>query len=175
LTLWKFFKKRTQQLFIVTHDQKDAFAISDRVVVMDKGVIQQIASPREMYRCPKNCFVAKFVGKTNILTGTLASDLKHVFTHIGKVCLPEVTKEILHDVTLSIRPEGCRLVEHGKYCGEVEKVTYGGEYQELQVKLKTEDDQYGSMILYAPIDQDIEIGRIVTFDIAPELVAVVEH
>jgi iron(III) transport system ATP-binding protein len=168
-------RKSGTTAIIVTHDQKDAFAVSDRVVVMKDGVIQQVAAPREMYRCPRNCFVAQFVGKTNLLTGSLASDMKHVFTHIGKVCLPAKTKDLLEEVTLSIRPEGCKLVEKGRYFGQVEKVTYGGEYQELEVKCKTETDQYTSMIIHAPIDQDIEVGKIVSFDIAPELVALVEQ
>lgn len=168
-------RKANTTAIIVTHDQKDAFAVSDQVVVMNEGVIQQIATPREMYRCPKNCFVAQFVGKTNLLKGNVASDLKHVFTHIGKVCLPEKTKELLENVTLSIRPEGCRLVEQGRYCGEIEKVTYGGEYQELQLKLKTESAGFESMIIYAPVEQDMHVGKVVSFDIAPELVALVEQ
>ncbi|EGL81684.1 ABC transporter related protein [Caldalkalibacillus thermarum TA2.A1] len=168
-------RKTNTTAIIVTHDQKDAFAVSDRVVVMNEGVIQQVAAPREMYRCPKNCFVAQFLGKTNLISGTLADDLKHVYTHIGKVCLPEKTKAWLETVTLSIRPEGCRLVDGGRYCGQVENVIYSGEYQELEVKVKTDDGRYESMILYAPVEQEIEVGQIVSFDIAPELVAVVEQ
>ncbi|CAM3922253.1 ABC transporter ATP-binding protein [Alkalicoccus chagannorensis] len=160
---------------IVTHDQKDAFAVSDRVVVMNEGVIQQIAAPKEMYRCPKNCFVAQFVGKTNLLTGQMDHDLKSIHTHIGKVSLPEESKQQLEKVTLSIRPEGCMLSEQGDYCGRVERVTYGGEYQELHVKLN--DDSaltQAPMVIYAPVEQDVEIGTIVSFDIKPELVALVE-
>src|SRR5690554_5472507 len=50
-------RKANTTAIIVTHDQKDAFAVSDRVVVMNEGIIHQVAAPREMYRCPKNCFV----------------------------------------------------------------------------------------------------------------------
>lgn len=168
-------RKTATTAIIVTHDQKDAFAVSDRVVVMRDGVIQQIASPREMYRCPRNCFVAQFVGKTNLISGSLTEDMKHVITDIGKVCLPEKTKELLDQVTLSIRPEGCKLVDTGRYFGQVEKVIYGGEYQELEVRCHTNQHGFENMIIYAPIDQDIEIGKVVSFDIAPELVAVVEQ
>lgn len=118
-------RKADKTAIIVTHDQKDAFAVSDRVVVMNEGIIQQIASPREMYRCPKNCFVAQFVGKTNLLTGTLCSDMKHVDTYIGRVSLPEQSQFPVEDVRISIRPEGCRLAENGMYSGRVERVTYG--------------------------------------------------
>ncbi|SDO32405.1 ABC transporter ATP-binding protein [Alkalicoccus daliensis] len=160
---------------IVTHDQKDAFAVSDRVVVMNEGVIQQIAAPKEMYRCPKNCFVAQFVGKTNILTGKMDNDLRNIHTHIGKVMLPEESKERLESVTLSIRPEGCMLSEKGAFCGVVDRVTYGGEYQELHVRLHNEPGlSKAPMMIYAPVEQDVEIGSIVSFDIKPELVALVE-
>ncbi|PSL42451.1 iron(III) transport system ATP-binding protein [Salsuginibacillus halophilus] len=159
---------------IVTHDQKDAFAVSDRVVVMNEGEVQQIAAPKEMYRCPKNCFVAQFVGKTNLLDGEMCPDLKHVNTHIGKVSLPEQTSEIIEDVKVSIRPEGCRLAEQGMYSGHVEYVTYGGEFQELSVRLNNSGAEAEPMIIYAPIEQDVEVGAVVSFDITPELVALVD-
>ncbi|WP_018924793.1 ABC transporter ATP-binding protein [Salsuginibacillus kocurii] len=159
---------------IVTHDQKDAFAVSDRVVVMNEGVIQQVAAPKEMYKCPKNCFVAQFVGKTNLLSGTMCSDLKHVNTHIGKICLPERKDKMIEDVKVSIRPEGCMLADEGRYSGNVEHVTYSGEYQELAVRLKGAEMTNEPMIIYAPIEQDVEVGAVVSFDIKPELVALVD-
>lgn len=157
---------------IVTHDQKDAFAVSDRIVVMNEGKVQQIASPKEMYRCPKNCFVAQFVGKTNLMAGTMCQDLKHVDTHIGKVCLGSHSEEMIENVKISIRPEGCRLSEEGRYNGVVETVTYGGEFQELTVRLKGSTEE--AMSIYAPVETDIEPGSVVSFDITPELVALVE-
>lgn len=167
-------RKANTTAIIVTHDQKDAFAVSDRVVVMNQGIIQQIASPREMYRCPKNCFVAQFVGKTNLLTGTLCPDLKHVDTYIGRVSLPSQSEKILDDVRISIRPEGCRLVENGMYSGFVERVTYGGEYQEVEIRLGDQLESAQPMVVYAPIEQEIELGSVISFDITPELVALVE-
>ncbi|TWI54047.1 ABC transporter ATP-binding protein [Halalkalibacter nanhaiisediminis] len=167
-------RKANTTAIIVTHDQKDAFAVSDRVVVMNQGVIQQIATPRDMYRCPKNCFVAQFVGKTNLLTGTLCSDLKHVDTYIGRVSLPTQSEKIIEDVRVSIRPEGCRLAENGRYSGKVERVTYSGEYQEVEVRLGERDLSSEPMVVYAPVEQEIEIGAVISFDIKPELVALVE-
>ncbi|MFN7252726.1 MAG: ABC transporter ATP-binding protein [Anaerobacillus sp.] len=169
-------RKANTTAIIVTHDQKDAFAVSDRVVVMKDGIIQQVASPRDMYRCPKNCFVAQFVGKTNLLTGRLEKDLKHVATTIGTVCLPHYqTKEMCETVKLSIRPEGCQIVAEGdgNYNGKVERVTYSGEYQELYVNLQS-DPSSEPMVIYAPIDQDIQIGSTISFNIKTDLVCVVE-
>ncbi|OLO26269.1 ABC transporter ATP-binding protein [Alkalihalophilus pseudofirmus] len=167
-------RKANATAIIVTHDQKDAFAVSDRVVVMNEGIIQQIAAPKEMYRCPANCFVAQFVGKTNLISGTLCPDLKHVETHIGRVCLPQATDKVLENVMVSIRPEGCRLAEKGRYAGLVERVTYSGEYQEVHVRLQSDQVSNEPMVIYAPIEQDIEIGSVVSFDITPELVALVD-
>ncbi|WP_216831452.1 ABC transporter ATP-binding protein [Alkalihalobacterium elongatum] len=167
-------RKAKATAIIVTHDQKDAFAVSDRVVVMNEGIIQQIAAPKEMYRCPKNCFVAQFVGKTNLISGTLCPDLKHVETHIGRVCLPQQSDKSIDNVMVSIRPEGCRLAEEGRYAGMVERVTYSGEYQEVHVRLQSDQATNEPMVIYAPIEQDIEIGSVVTFDITPELVALVD-
>jgi iron(III) transport system ATP-binding protein len=168
-------RKANTTAIMVTHDQKDAFAVSDRVVVMNEGLIQQIAAPKEMYRCPKNCFVAQFVGKTNLLTGTMDTDLKNIHTHIGKVSLPTEWQERLDTVKLSIRPEGCLLSDEGAYCGRVERVTYGGEYQELHVRLHNKPElSQEPMLIYAPVEKDVEIGSIVSFDIKSELVALVE-
>ncbi|MFA9456376.1 ABC transporter ATP-binding protein [Halalkalibacter sp. AB-rgal2] len=166
-------RKANTTAVIVTHDQKDAFAVSDRVVVMNEGVIQQIATPRDMYRCPKNCFVAQFVGKTNLLVGTLCPDLKHVDTYIGRVTLPKQSEELMENVRVSIRPEGCQLAENGGYSGRVERVTYSGEYQEVEVLLG-DNEQVQPIVVYAPIEQEIEVGQVVAFDIKTELVALVE-
>ncbi|RXJ01945.1 ABC transporter ATP-binding protein [Anaerobacillus alkaliphilus] len=168
-------RKANTTAIIVTHDQKDAFAVSDRVVVMKDGVIQQVASPREMYRCPKNCFVAQFVGKTNLLTGELDKDLKHVRTSIGKVCLPVALNEISDNIKVSIRPEGCQIVAAGagNYSGHVERVTYSGEYQELYVNFQ-QNKTSEPMVIYAPIEENIEVGSVVSFNIKTDLVCVVE-
>ncbi|MCZ0702284.1 iron(III) transport system ATP-binding protein [Natronobacillus azotifigens] len=166
-------RKANATAIIVTHDQKDAFTVSDRVVVMNEGVIQQIAAPKEIYRCPVNCFVAQFVGKTNLISGTLCPDLKHVETHFGRVCVPQQTNQESENVVVSIRPEGCRLAEYGRYAGIVEQATYSGEYQELHVRLQSDHTPNQPMVIYAPIEQDIEIGSAVTFNITPELVALV--
>lgn len=169
-------KKANTTAIIVTHDQKDAFAVSDRVVVMNEGVIQQVAHPRDVYRCPTNCFVAQFVGKTNLLQGKVAADLKHIDTEIGRVCLAEKTEQMTDDVTISIRPEGCKLGENGegRYKGKVARVVYSGEYQELFVQLTENNATDQLMLIYAPVEKNVEIGSEITFDITPELVALVD-
>ena len=71
--------KRIQQatgitFVFVTHDQEEALSMSDTVVVMDKGVIQQIGSPQDIYNEPRNAFVADFIGESNILDGIMVDD-----------------------------------------------------------------------------------------------------
>ncbi|KYG28283.1 ABC transporter ATP-binding protein [Alkalihalobacillus trypoxylicola] len=167
-------RKSGTTAIIVTHDQKDAFAVSDQVVVMKDGIIQQIASPKEMYRCPANCFVAQFVGKTNLLEGKVCADMAHVQTRIGMVSLSSKSSELIENVRLSIRPEGCLIGDNGHYSGHVQKVTYSGEYQELEVILGHDHSTSETMLVYAPVEQDVHVGAKVSFDIKPESVALVE-
>ena len=69
--------KRTGITFVlVTHDQEEALSMSDRVVVMDKGRIQQIGTPQDIYNEPKNAFVADFIGESNIVEGTMIDDYR---------------------------------------------------------------------------------------------------
>ncbi|GAK12086.1 ABC transporter ATP-binding protein [Geomicrobium sp. JCM 19039] len=163
----------------VTHDQKDAFAISDRVIVMNEGIIQQIDHPREMYKRPCNQFVASFVGKTNIVHGELETDLKHVSTSFGKVCLANRQQAHMNDlIQLSIRPESCKVNDSGRYTGVVREVLYAGEYQEVLLCLNCSPehcltDNQETMLIRVPLENDIEIGHTIAFDIEPELVAVI--
>ncbi len=71
----KKIQQQTGITFIfVTHDQEEALSMSDTVVVMDKGEIQQIGSPQDIYNEPKNAFVADFIGESNILDGVMVDD-----------------------------------------------------------------------------------------------------
>jgi spermidine/putrescine transport system ATP-binding protein len=76
----------------VTHSQSEAFAMADRVVIMSKGEIAQIGTARDIYRAPANRFVAEFVGRNNILSGTVTSD--------GKIETPAGTFAIAHKAKL---------------------------------------------------------------------------
>ncbi|GHC80625.1 ABC transporter ATP-binding protein [Limoniibacter endophyticus] len=80
-------QKRTGVTFIyITHDQSEALAMSDRVAVMSKGVLQQVASPRDLYANPKTHFVAEFVGETNAIDGTVSAvtgGIAQIETNVG--------------------------------------------------------------------------------------------
>ncbi|GEN56283.1 iron(III) ABC transporter ATP-binding protein [Halolactibacillus alkaliphilus] len=168
-------RKANTTAILVSHDQKDAFVVSDRVVVMNQGVIQQIATPKDMYRCPRNCFVAQFIGKTNLLQGTLEADQKHVLTPIGRICLPEKTDQAMTDVHLSVRPEACVINKQGegRYHGMIDRVMYSGEYQEVFLHLDG-DHTREPIVLYVSIDEDVQVGSRLSFDIRSEMVTLVE-
>jgi len=111
----------------VTHDQKEALSIADRMAVLDNGRILQVGSPREIYRRPIDCVVADFIGETNFINGTIVSvsGVKAVVeTSLGRFI--GVLTRIDHalpkgkNVTLSIRPESLHL--NGEVVGEENRI-----------------------------------------------------
>ena len=124
--------KRIQQAMgitfvYVTHDQEEALSMSDTVVVMDKGRIQQIGRPEDIYNEPKNAFVADFIGESNILDGIMLEDYKVKF--FGRVfnCL-DAGFAPNEPVDVVIRPEDIDFVppEEGHLVGTVTSVTFKG-------------------------------------------------
>ena len=116
----------------VTHDQEEALSMSDTVVVMNEGKVQQIGSPVDIYNEPRNAFVADFIGESNIVDGVMVKDeLVRVDGH-NFVCLDGgfAPKE---PVDVVIRPEDVDLVpvEQGMLEGEVTGVTFKGDYYEI--------------------------------------------
>ena len=131
-------KKIQQQTGItfvfVTHDQEEALSMSDRVVVMDGGVIQQIGSPTDIYNEPENAFVADFIGESNILDGVMLKDYEVKFAgHVFK-CLDKGFGENM-PVDVVIRPEDIDLVQADAthIAGEVTAVTFKGVHYEIIV------------------------------------------
>ena len=134
-------KRIQQQLGItfiyVTHDQEEALAMSDTVVVMDKGRIQQIGTPEDIYNEPKNAFVADFIGESNILAGIMRAD--YVVEFFGRKfrCLDHgFAKDEPVDVV--IRPEDVDIVppDSGHLCGTVTSVTFKGVHYDTIVDFK---------------------------------------
>jgi len=115
----------------VTHDQSEAMELGDRIVVMQKGTIAQIGSPREIYFAPKNRFVAEFIGAANIIEATIEG---------GQLVLPGGRQPIGGDATVSaavamIRPETIRVVEAGSapLSGLIDSVSFIGDRQRMVV------------------------------------------
>ena len=134
--------KRIQQqmgitFIYVTHDQEEALTMSDTVVVMDKGRIQQIGTPEDIYNEPKNAFVADFIGESNILNGTMVRD--NVVKMYGKEfpCVDGGFEEN-EPVDVVIRPEDIDIVpvEQGQLVGTVTNVTFKGMQYDIIVDFR---------------------------------------
>jgi iron(III) transport system ATP-binding protein len=118
----------------VTHDQTEALAVSDRIVVMDRGAIAQSGTPRELYRAPRNAFVASFMGDANRVRGMLTRvDEEHAVValdsarvRVGHRGLPD------GDVDVAIRPEAIRVSPAGVKA-TVAKATYVGAQMEYRL------------------------------------------
>ena len=121
----------------VTHDQEEALSMSDTVVVMDSGRIQQIGTPQDIYNEPSNAFVADFIGESNILDGVMDEDyLVSFFGHKFR-CLDKGFKNG-EPVDVVIRPEDIHIVppEEGHLSGTVTSVTFKGVHYEIIVDIK---------------------------------------
>ena len=127
---------KTQKTFVyVTHDQEEALTMSDRVVVMNNGVIAQTGTPEDIYNEPANAFVADFIGEANIINGTMLEDRKVRLLGVELDC---VDKGFAHNapVDVVIRPEDIEVVapDEAKLSGVVEAVVFKGVHFEMQVR-----------------------------------------
>ena len=133
----KEIQQQTEKTFIyVTHDQEEALTMSDRVVVMNNGVIEQIGTPEDIYNEPVNAFVADFIGEANILNGMMIDDCR--VRILGKE-LECVDKGFGTNtpVDVVIRPEDVIITspEDGQLMGVVENVTFKGVHYEMSVRV----------------------------------------
>ncbi len=133
----KNIQQKTGITFVyVTHDQEEALSMSDTVVVMQNGVIQQIGTPTEIYNEPINAFVADFIGESNILDGVMLSDKKVRFSGQTFPCVDGgYAKDELVDVV--VRPEDVDIVhpENAMLSGVVTSVTFKGVHWEIIVDI----------------------------------------
>ena len=134
--------KRIQQqmgitFIYVTHDQEEALTMSDTVVVMDKGRIQQIGTPEDIYNEPKNAFVADFIGESNILDGIMHEDYVVEFFNRKFKCLDKGFAP-MEPVDVVIRPEDIEIVpaDKGRLVGTVTSVTFKGVHYDTIVDFK---------------------------------------
>ena len=131
----KKIQKATGITFIyVTHDQEEALSMSDTVVVMADGKIQQIGSPTDIYNEPENAFVADFIGESNILDGVMLADRSVRFSGHTFVCV-DGGFSANEPVDVVVRPEDVDVVhpENGMLRGCVSGVTFKGDYYEIIV------------------------------------------
>ncbi|MFR3648492.1 MAG: ABC transporter ATP-binding protein [Enterocloster aldenensis] len=154
----------------VTHDQSEAMSISDKIIIMSQGRVEQIGTPREIYYHPSSRFVADFIGEANFLDAKVksVSGEKAVIDVVGQEL--EVNN-FAHadsgaDATLVIRPEGATLAEQGLLEATVSLSTFMGSYQYYEVMV-------GNMMIqitdYNPVNRRIyEVGEKAYLDFDPK-------
>ncbi len=131
--------KRMQQrlgitFIYVTHDQEEALTMSDTVVVMNEGIIQQIGTPMDIYNEPKNVFVAKFIGESNIIPGVMLADYKVRFHNIDFTCVDAGFRKN-EKVDVVVRPEDIDIYEpdKGELRGVIKSVIFMGVHYAFRV------------------------------------------
>ena len=165
-------KKIQQQVGItfvyVTHDQEEALTMSDKIVVMNEGLIQQIGSPIDIYNEPENRFVANFIGESNIVEGHFIKDYLVEWHGQQFECVDKGFEEG-QEVDIVLRPEDLDIVEpgRGKIAGEVVSVIFKGVHYEIMVRTENQDYKIHTTDL-------TEVGKKVDLDFWPEDIHVME-
>ena len=166
-------QKRLGTTFVhVTHDQEEAMSIADRIVVMNKGRIEDIGPPSRVYLRPASLFTASFMGESNILTGEVvevASGVSWVKTKVGTLTVP--THAAVGDrVTLSIRPEQLLIAGAGEGAlalgsGKITATSFQGTHLRAHVAMGAE--RSNDLLLRAPAAVGLGAGDMVELAVRP--------
>lgn len=154
----------------VTHDQEEALTMSDTIVVMNHGIIQQIGTPEDIYNEPKNRFVADFIGESNIIDGVMIKDFLISFNGADFECLDKGFADN-EKVDVVIRPEDITIIspENAKIIGKVTDVVFKGvHFEVIVVDEKTNFEWMIHTIHIAKVDS------IVGLDFIPDAIHVMK-
>lgn len=172
----KIIKEANATAVFVSHDQKDALAISDRVIVMKDGTVQQDGTPREIYQFPENIFIANFVGQTNIIQGKIASDGVSVETKLGKIpCRHTHGMGPGASVHISIRAESLEMESEGPIAGRIKSSTYTGSTTDAFIEVKLADGTTTDLLVHIHPEIEVKPGDLTRFRVLPDFVAVIRH
>ncbi|MBC8632610.1 ABC transporter ATP-binding protein [[Eubacterium] tenue] len=162
IELKKIQKKLGITFIFVTHDQEEALTMSDKIIVMNKGKIQQMGTPQDIYNEPENAFVARFIGESNIFDGVMIDDYLVEFCSKKFKCVDK-DFEKNENIEVVIRPEDIKMVEpeKGMLKGKVTSVLFKGVHYEIEVN---EDGR--KWILHNT--QSAQVGSDLGLDIYPE-------
>ncbi|MCH5316281.1 MAG: ABC transporter ATP-binding protein [Eubacterium sp.] len=167
----KAIQKRLGITFVyVTHDQEEALSMSDTVVVMDKGKIQQIGSPEDIYNEPVNAFVADFIGESNIVDAIMLKDYVVSFGGVTFDCLDSGFGENAF-VEAVVRPEDIQIVEPGARAaltGVITSVTFKGVHFEILVDV-------GGFIWMIQTTQHHNVGEEIGMYIEPDAIHIMNR
>ena len=151
----------------VTHDQEEALTMSDKIVVMADGCIQQIGTPEDIYNEPVNAFVADFIGESNIFNGTMAGQLQVSFCGQTFTCVDDYPKN--KPVEVVVRPEDIEMVapKDGQLVGTVTGVTFKGVHFEITVEC-------GKYEIVIQSTKSAKVGEEIGMKIGPEEIHVMQ-
>ena len=156
-------KKEVGITFIyVTHDQEEALTMSDKIVVVNKGIIQQMGTSKSIYDEPQNAFVADFIGESNIIDGIMVKDRVVEILGVRIPCVDvgfgekELVDVVIRPEDLEIKPEG-----NGFFNGQVISVLFKGAYYEI--KVRTDGYEWVSQSVNAP-----QVGARVGLYVVPD-------
>ena len=155
----------------VTHDQEEALSMSDTVVIMDKGKIQQIGTPEDIYNEPVNAFVADFIGESNIVDAIMLEDYKVTFGGIKFKCL-DAGFEKNEFVEVVVRPEDIKITEVGAKAaltGTITGVTFKGVHFEILV------DVGGFIWMIQTTQEGLKVGDKIGMYIEPDAIHVMKR
>lgn len=154
--------KRLGITFIyVTHDQEEALTMSDKIVVINDGEIQQIGTPTEIYNEPVNTFVADFIGESNIFNGTVVGKLKVKFCGATFDCLDDFELNDMVDVV--VRPEDIKICapNQGQLKGKVISTVFKGVHYEITVEV-------GKFEIVIQSTSSAEVGAVIGMRVEPD-------
>ncbi len=155
----------------VTHDQEEALSMSDKVVVMDKGKIQQIGTPEDIYNEPVNAFVADFIGESNIVDAIMLDDYKVTFGGVISECLDSGFEKD-EFVEAVVRPEDIKIVKVGSKAaltGTITSVTFKGVHFEVLV------DVGGFIWMIQTTMEGLEAGKKIGMYIEPDAIHIMKR
>lgn len=150
----------------VTHDQEEALTMSDRVVVMSDGVVEQIGTPEEIYNEPNTAFVADFIGESNIFEGKMTQTNKVKFCSAEFECVDSYPRNTAVDVI--VRPEDIEMTsaDKGMIKGKVISVVFKGVHYEITV-------QCGTNEIVIQSTKHAKVGDIIGMNIGPDEIHVI--
>ncbi|MBE6765607.1 MAG: ABC transporter ATP-binding protein [Clostridia bacterium] len=148
----------------VTHDQEEALSMSDVIVVMNHGIVQQIGSPTDIYNEPTNGFVADFIGESNIVDGIMYADCDVEFCGARMVCV-DTGFAPMEEVDVVVRPEDVIVVpeNEGDFTGTVLSSTFKGVHYEMIVDVPDQDEDW---MIQSTVSQ--EVGSVIGMKVDPE-------
>lgn len=145
----------------VTHDQEEALTMSDSIVVMNDGKIQQVGTPTDIYNEPENAFVADFIGESNIVSGIMLKD-KSVSINKKVYACVDIGFDKNEEVDVVIRPEDMIMCQEddATFSGRVEQVIFKGVHYEIIFK-----DEHNTWMIHSTKSK--EVGQIVHTQVSP--------